>query len=166
MTSQIESLAQTGEPALPAPPSGPWRLPPLRLPADLGRLDAVTGYVYAVARRAGLGSAARYRLRLAVEELTVNAVLHGYAQRPGELGLTGGGDGRGGGWITVEDAAPAFDPARRCPDPPAPLPLPERPIGGLGIRLALAAADEYTYEYTGGRNRSTVAVRRRPGEEA
>jgi len=39
-------------------------------------------------------------------------------------------------------------------------PLTERSIGGLGLYLARLAVDDMTYEYLGGRNRSTLVVYR------
>lgn len=146
------------------PPS--WRSAPLLLAAESAGLDHAARFVTDIAARAGVGSAAGYRLRLAVEELAANAVTHGYAGRPGYLRLTGGADGHGA-WIRLEDASPAFDPsATERPGDHRRLPVAERPIGGLGIHLALSAADEYEYEYAGGENRSTIRVRRRSGEES
>ena len=143
----------------------PWRSAPLLLAAESAGLDHAARFVSEVAARAGVGSAAGYRLRLAVEELAANAVTHGYAGRPGYLRLTGGADERGA-WIRLEDASPAFDPSAAERPPDRLLPVAERPIGGLGIHLALSAADEYVYEYAGGENRSTIRVRRRSGEES
>ena len=145
--------------------STPWHSAPLRLAAEPAGLEAVARYVADVVARARVGSAAGYRLRLAVEELAANAVTHGYAGRPGYLRVTGGADRRGA-WIRLEDASPAFDPAAAERPPDRLLPVAERPIGGLGIHLALSAADEYEYEYAGGENRSTIRVRRRSGEES
>jgi serine/threonine-protein kinase RsbW len=158
-----------GSPPEPHAP-GSWSLLPLRVPARLSRLDHVAGYVREVASRAGIGRAAGYRLRLAVEELAVNTIVHGYAGRVGELVLTGGGDRSGGSrtqaWIVIEDTAAPYDPGRPRAAPPVHLPPAERPIGGLGVHLALTAADSYAYDYRCGVNRSTVRVHRRPGEEA
>jgi serine/threonine-protein kinase RsbW len=141
-----------------------WRSAPLLLAAEPAALDAIARYVGAVAARAEVGEEAAYRLRLAVEELAANAVLHGYAGRPGYLGVTGGADGRGA-WIRLADAAPPFAPAAGRRPPDREVPVAERPVGGLGIHLALSAADGYAYEYADGENRSTVLVRRRTGRE-
>jgi serine/threonine-protein kinase RsbW len=144
----------------------PWPLPPLYLPAKLERFELLSRYVAAVVDRAGVGRSAGYRLRLAVEELAANAVTHGYAGRSGSLCAVGGADGCGGAWIRLEDRAPAFDPTTARRAPVRGLPASRMPIGGLGIHLALSAADEYVYAYLDGVNRSTVTVRRRAGEAA
>jgi serine/threonine-protein kinase RsbW len=141
----------------------PWRLPLLCVPAELTKLTAVERYTRAVANRGSLGKAAGARLRLAVEELAVNTITHGYAGNPGRLRLSGGGGDRSA-WIVLEDDAPPFAPLTAHRLPATLLPVAERPVGGLGIHLALDAADEYEYEYEGSVNRSTVTVRRRVGE--
>jgi anti-sigma regulatory factor (Ser/Thr protein kinase) len=168
MTIRDDTRRRADGPDSPKPAAGrgagAWRLPVLRLPARLSGLDRIAGYVEAVVARSGLGPAAGYRLRLAVEELAANVVMHGYAGRPGELAFTGGGDGACSAWIEIEDGAPPFDPASGHRSPASHLPVSDRPIGGLGIHLALAAADEFRYEYAAGRNRSTVTVRPHPDE--
>lgn len=156
-----DTLALAGSAGPCAPP---WCSPPRLLTADAEGLAALPGYVGAVAARAEVGDEAAYRLRLAVEELAANAVLHGYAGRPGYLRVAGGAD-RDGAWIRIADAAPAFDPSTARREPQHGVPVAERRVGGLGIHLALTAADVYAYEYADGENRSTVRVRRCPRKE-
>lgn len=146
------------------PNAPPWCSRPLLLTADPAGLEAIADYVRAVAVRCEVGEEAAYRLRLAVEELAANAVLHGYAGRPGYLRVVGGADADRA-WITLADSAPAFAPSTARREPQRGVPVAEREVGGLGIHLALSAADAYAYEYAGGENRSTVFVRRRTGKE-
>jgi anti-sigma regulatory factor (Ser/Thr protein kinase) len=88
---------------LPAPPLGavsghgeePWRCATLRTRAALASLGAIADYVRCVAVRGGVGESAALRLRLAVEELAANAIVHGYGPVCGWLLLCGAGDGRG-----------------------------------------------------------------------
>ncbi|MEZ0067888.1 serine/threonine-protein kinase RsbW [Streptacidiphilus sp. MAP12-20] len=131
----------------------------LRVPASLGSLGAISVLVLDLAGQGGLGEAARYRLRLAVDELATNAVIHGYRGRPGEIAVTGE--------VTADlvvirlvDRAPRFDPRSRWRRPEPGLPAHARPIGGLGIHLALTSVDEFSYAYLDGRNVCTLAVRR------
>ncbi|MEU8517014.1 ATP-binding protein [Kitasatospora sp. NPDC048722] len=131
----------------------------LRLPAALDSLDELARYVLAFAVRAGLPPEAAYRLRLAVDELATNAVLHGYRGRDGELRITTGMDAQTA-WIRLEDDAPPFDPGAARPDPHIGLPLAQRPIGGLGIHLALIALDDYQHTRTDGHNTSLLVIRR------
>ncbi|WP_063774090.1 ATP-binding protein [Streptacidiphilus rugosus] len=135
------------------------RAPVLRVPASLGSLGAISAFVLALAGQGGLAEPARYRLRLAVDELATNAVIHGYRGRPGDLAVSGE--------VTADlvrvrlsDQAPPFDPRSRWRRPDPGLPAHARPIGGLGIHLALTSADEFEYARLDDRNVCTLAVRR------
>jgi len=132
---------------------------PLRLPAVLGSLEDATRYVYELARAAALSRERTVQLRLAVEELIANVVLHGYEGRPGEYEVDGAVE-PARLWIRVSDAARAFDPTQVPMPTDLDRPLTERSIGGLGLYLARLAVDDMTYEYLGGRNRSTLVVYR------
>ncbi|HET9170535.1 MAG TPA: ATP-binding protein [Actinospica sp.] len=136
-----------------------WRAAPFRTYAGLDSLGDLADYVRSIAHGAALGEYTG--LRLAVEELAVNALVHGYGTGHGWLMLTGGGD-RGVGFIRLSDTAPPFDPSAAPARVPRGLALRDRPLGGLGIPLALAGVDGYRYEYVDGTNRSTLTVRRRP----
>jgi anti-sigma regulatory factor (Ser/Thr protein kinase) len=131
----------------------------LRLPAELTSLEQVARCVLEHAERAGLSAEAAYRLRLAVDELATNVVMHGYRGRPGELRLSTGTDQQTA-WVRLEDDAPCFDPSAGCLLPHAELPLSQRPVGGLGIHLALTALDGFSHSYTDGHNTSTLVIRR------
>ncbi|HEX5120954.1 MAG TPA: ATP-binding protein [Pseudonocardiaceae bacterium] len=114
--------------------------------------------VAGVARRAGLAERAAYRLRLAVDELATNVVTHGYHGGPGRLDVAAGYDADWV-WLRLEDDAPPFDP--RSHDSAPALDGPPRE-GGYGIFLALTNVDSFDYARIGGRNRSTLLMRR-PG---
>ncbi|GAA2752358.1 ATP-binding protein [Kitasatospora cinereorecta] len=131
----------------------------LRLAAALTSLEEIAPYVLDLAERAGLSPEATYRLRLAVDELATNVVMHGYRGGEGELRLVGGMDGQQV-WIRLEDDAPPFDPSAGCLLPHTELPLSQRPIGGLGIHLALTALDDFQHRYTDGHNSCTLVIRR------
>ncbi|MFI7011964.1 ATP-binding protein [Streptomyces sp. NPDC050145] len=133
--------------------------PALRIPADLGSLDAVAAFVLALGDRAGLAQSQLYRLRLAADELATNIVMHGYRGAPGEIAVDGGiGDDQV--WVRFEDDAPAFDPRQGMQPPALDVPLAERQIGGLGVYLAFTAVDSFEYELVAGRNVSTLVMRR------
>lgn len=149
----------------PAPADGSWECAPLYARSGLDSLGMVAGFVRAVCLRGEVGRDAALRLRLAVEELIANTVAHGYGEgREGRLILAGGGDGRGSVSVQLRDGAPPFDPSAAPGSLPAGLPIGQRPVGGLGIPLALASADAYRYEYVNGQNRSTLTVWRHPDE--
>lgn len=142
----------------------PWQYATLYARGATASLAAIADYVLCVARRSGVGESAGLRLRLAVEELAVNAVLHGYREHCGWLVLIGGGDGRGSAMVQLRDTAPPFDPGSVPPPERVARPWRDQRVGGLGIHLALSSVEEYRYQRVHDENRSTLIVRRREEE--
>lgn len=133
----------------------------LTFAGTLDSLAAIAEQVKREAARAGLAKRAAYGLRLAVDELATNIVVHGY----GNAGHTGPiwlATELGPEWLTVvlEDEAPAFDPRSIAPPDDLAAPAEERAIGGLGVFLVLEEVDQFDYERAAGRNRSTLRMRR------
>ncbi len=126
------------------------------IPALLARADEA-------AVRAGLDSEGRFSVRLAVEELCVNVVKHGYREGPaGELTLrfTVSADGL---TVAVADRAPLFDPAG-APPPDLESDWKERRIGGLGVHMVRTVTDGFRHEERpGGGNLVTIEKRRQAG---
>jgi serine/threonine-protein kinase RsbW len=108
----------------------------------------------AAAASAGLDKRASYRLRLAVDEIATNIIVHGYANagHQGELELRAEIDDTTL-TIAIDDTGETYDP-RQAPIPDINLPLEQRPIGGLGVYLAMRSVDEFSYEHLGDRNRT------------
>lgn len=137
----------------------------LTVEARLEALSAIGAYIREAAAQAGLDSRSAYRLRLAVDEVATNVIVHG---RP----LEHSGDDKivlqadiddGALTVTLEDAGPPFDPSEhhaKWEVETLDKPLEERPIGGLGVFLATKGVDEYQYERVGMRNRSKFIVHR------
>lgn len=133
----------------------------LTVPGELGSLAAIGQFVMASAAAAGLDKAAAYRLRLSVDEIATNIIVHGYT----EAGLTGDVEVKAdidaeSLRLNLEDTGVAFDPLQW----PAPAnldePLEERLIGGLGVYLAIQGVDTFQYERVGDRNRNIFIMRR------
>jgi serine/threonine-protein kinase RsbW len=139
---------------------------PLTLPATLESLEPLVQYVLSAAAAAGLDRKASYRLRLAVDEIATNIITHGYADAhiDGDVVVTASVDVEQL-VITLEDWAPAFDP--RVQEDPDHIgkPSDERPIGGLGVFLALKSVDRIDYEYRDHKNRNILTMNR-PRAEA
>jgi len=133
----------------------------LTVPANLDALEPIGQYVLEAATQAGLERKAAYRLRLAVDEIVTNIIVHGY----NEVGLEGDVVMRAdlnadALTIIVEDTAQPFDPRVR-PDPAnLDRPLEERDIGGLGVFLAIKGVDGFDYEYADGYNRNSFVMHR------
>jgi serine/threonine-protein kinase RsbW len=139
---------------------------PLILPGEPDSLSAIGRYIVDAAAAAGLDRSAAYRLRLAVDELATNVVIHGYqeAALEGDVFVAADMDEHVL-TIAIEDTARPFDPtAQSLPDEEQlDMPLDERPIGGLGVLLAREGVDDLRYEYTNGRNRTIITVNRPAG---
>lgn len=124
------------------------------VPATLDSLEAVAEFVMTAAAAAGLDKRVSYRLRLAVDEIATNIIVHGYVEAglQGALELCADIDDRTL-TLSIEDTGVAFDP-RQAAVPETDLPLEQRPIGGLGVYLAMRSVDEFLYERVGDRNRT------------
>jgi serine/threonine-protein kinase RsbW len=131
--------------------------------ATLDSLEAVAEFVMAAAAAAGLDKRASYRLRLAVDEIATNIIVHGYVEAglQGALELCADNDERTL-TLSIEDTGVAFDP-RQAAVPETDLPLEQRPIGGLGVYLAMRNVDEFLYERVGDRNRTIFKLHRSSG---
>jgi|SRR5579871_2021421 len=138
---------------------------PLSVPGDLESLRPIGQYVMAAAAEAGLSKSAAYKLRLAVDEIVTNIVVHGYeeAGRAGNVDMHTEIDDQALR-LTVEDTAAAFDPYQIPRPSDLDKPLEERQIGGLGVYLAIDSVDEFKYERDGDRNRNIFVVNREAGE--
>ena len=136
---------------------------PLTVPGELSSLKAIRDYVMAASSEAGLDRLMTNRLRLAVDEIVTNSIVHGYD----EAGLEGDvliraaiDDERL--TVVVEDEGAFYDPTQH--DMPSSdelgAPLDTREIGGLGIYLAVNSIDEFRFEREGTRNRNIFVVYR------
>jgi serine/threonine-protein kinase RsbW len=136
---------------------------PLNVPGTLDSLSVIGQYVNEAALAAGLDKKIAYRLRLAVDEIATNIIIHGYQ----EAGLTGevlvlSKMDKAALTITLEDTSAPFDPRKLVRPDHIDKPIEERPIGGLGIYLAMENVDKFDYEYVNKRNRNIFIVNRPP----
>jgi serine/threonine-protein kinase RsbW len=117
-----------------------WRR---RVPAELERLGEVRALVREVGAATGASQDAIDDLVQAVDEAAANAVVHGYAGQPGWVEVTledAGADLV----VTVEDAAPTYDPTH-VPEPDMAVPALVRGPGGMGLHLIRLATDHVAY---------------------
>jgi anti-sigma regulatory factor (Ser/Thr protein kinase) len=127
----------------------------------LDSLSAIGQYVNAAALAAGLEKKAAYRLRLAVDEIATNIIIHGYE----ETGISGdvlvlSGMDKDALTITLEDTSAPFDPRNMGRPDHIDKPVHERPIGGLGVYLTIQNVDKFDYEYVNNHNRNIFIVKR------
>ena len=123
----------------------------LRLDSDLGALGRLREFIEAFCERNELAEQVRDQLTIALEELMVNAVVHGHCDpRVGaiRIGLQFRGDRV---QIAFSDTGMPFNPLT-VPPPNLGEDLGSRPIGGLGIYFVRRLIPEARYERRDGRN--------------
>lgn len=92
---------------------------------------------------------------LAIEEIALNAIVHGVPENPSDLRLDIAVEG-GALTCRMVDAGPPFDPFTQAPEPDLSSPVEERRVGGLGVYLTKKLMDVCTYERRGGRNHTLL----------
>ena len=134
----------------------------LRVTGKLESLEKISKYVLSVAQKAELSKKDTYRLRLAVDEIATNIIIHGYeeAEIEGEIICTSTIDEQA---ITIylEDTGVEYDSTLQEQPNNLDTPLEQREIGGLGIYLAINGVDRFKYERIGNCNRNVFAIDRK-----
>ena len=135
-------------------------------PARHDAFHRVRTFVENACEQAGIQRADCLRLTLVVEELFVNTVVHGQGgdtDAPIRLALTVTPAAIA---VRYEDTAQAFDPLAVPDEPDDEDDLDQRPIGGLGVRLIRAIAQDLHYASGEGWNQLTFRVARSGGAGA
>jgi serine/threonine-protein kinase RsbW len=134
---------------------------PLIVSGKLYSLSAIAQYILNASIAARLDRKTAYKLRLAVDEIATNIITHGYEEAgiEGDIEVQAHIDDRTLK-ISIEDTGIPYDPTQQLPQTDLDRPLEERPMGGLGVYLALQGADEFAYERTHDRNRNIFIIRR------
>jgi serine/threonine-protein kinase RsbW len=113
-------------------------------PARLENLGLFLGFIDQVCAEEHIDADTSFALRLAVEEVCMNLIRHGYAGlEPGPIGLGFEVDAQVAR-LTFSDRAPPFDPAQ-APPPNLHDDAMHRPIGGLGWHLIKQLMDRVAY---------------------
>ncbi|NHZ72753.1 MAG: anti-sigma regulatory factor [Aquificales bacterium] len=132
----------------------------LKVRGTLQDIEPVINYAVTAAHEAGFKKQELHRVRLAVDEIATNIVVHGYkeAGRSGDLSISTKYDEE---QLTIflEDTGEEYDPRNALP-PNMDSSVGKRPLGGLGVYLALWAVDQFFYEHKKNRNRSTLIVQK------
>ena len=131
----------------------------LTVAGTLDSLDAIAKYVMAVAAATGLDKKTSYNLRLAVDEIATNIIIHGYeeAGREGVLDLQAFVDEQTL-TISIKDTGVPYNPNQRLTPDDLDQPLEQRKIGGLGVYIAIQGVDKFIYERVGDRNHNIFIV--------
>jgi serine/threonine-protein kinase RsbW len=131
----------------------------ITVPGTLDSLTHIAQYVISAANAAGLDKKATYKLRLAVDEIATNIIVHGYEEAgiEGDVFCQASLDDNCL-TIVIEDTGDKFDPTQHAEPEDLKLPMESRKIGGLGVYLTIQGVDKFTYERFGGRNRNIFVV--------
>lgn len=133
----------------------------LIVPGLLDSLSQIAAYVTGAAKGCGLDKKSTYKLRLAVDEIATNIIVHGYqeAGRSGEISVEATVE-ETKLIIAIEDTGVAYDPTQHHLPSENELSssLDERAMGGLGIYLVLEGVDEFSYQRNGDRNRNIFTM--------
>ncbi len=114
--------------------------------AHLADIAELLDFVDAFCEQAAIGEQDQFDLRLAVEEVCANVMMHGYAERaPGPLEISFCSDGEQA-TVTISDRAAPFDPDL-APPPDLASSAEERRVGGLGWHLVRLIVDQVHYRY-------------------
>ncbi|NET07650.1 MAG: anti-sigma regulatory factor [Symploca sp. SIO2B6] len=133
----------------------------LKVTGTLNSLAVISKYIKTVCKTAKLDHYTAYKLRLAVDEIATNIIIHGYESSgiKGDLvfqfqidqqALT----------ISIEDTGILYNPLEQETPNDLEKPLEERKIGGLGIYLAIQSVDQFLYERKGNINRNILVINR------
>jgi len=131
----------------------------LTVAGTLDSLDAIAKYVMAVAAATGLDKKTSYNLRLAVDEIATNIIIHGYdeAGREGVLELQAFVDEETL-TISLKDTGVPYNPKQRLTPDDLDQPLEQRKLGGLGVYIAIQGVDKFIYERVGDQNHNIFIV--------
>ncbi len=133
----------------------------ITVPGTLESLKKISQYVMTAAEQAGIDRQSAYKLRLSIDEIATNIILHGYeeAGRSGVIDLKATITQQAL-TIILEDTGTPYNPFHQMGPDETDLqkPLDERSIGGLGVFLALDGVDKFTYDYVNGRNRNSLML--------
>jgi anti-sigma regulatory factor (Ser/Thr protein kinase) len=127
-------------------------------PARRDALPQVEAFLAEVCAGASLNREMCLRVTLLVEELFTNTVVHGHgadSEAPVRLDCE---VAAGRIALVYEDTGPPHDPfaAVASPDPGAD--VQDRPVGGLGVLLVSAMAQQVEYRRAGDRNRISLVI--------
>jgi len=127
----------------------------------LDSLEAIAKYTIEAARHANLDRKTAYKLRLAMDELATNIIVHGYreAHREGILTIQAELSDRVLKISSIDTGIPYNPTLQKQPDN-LDRPLNEREIGGLGVYLVRENVDRWTYQRVGDRNINTLTIDR------
>ena len=132
----------------------------LNMRAELDEIERIHAAVDILAQAEVWPEDLLFQIKLVLEEIGTNIVKYGYdeeGQHHFQVTLTSETN-----TLTMEivDNGKPYDPFSEAPEPDLDSPVPERPIGGLGVYLVQKLMDEATYRREDDKNVVTLIKRR------
>lgn len=118
--------------------------------AKMDHLSTMLSFVEERAEEYKLSEKKLKKLELAVEEILVNIITHGYYKKGGYITIeTEVGEAFK---VTIKDKGIPFNPTQYYTDPKKKSSIEDRDVGGLGIYLIYRLVDQMSYERVGEEN--------------
>ena len=133
----------------------------ITLDAIVDNLPAVLSFVDEALEEQACPMRIQMEVDVAVEELFVNVAHYAYGDQVGQVSIDlNFEDDSKTVMIRFSDSGMPYNPLDRD-DPDITLPAEKREVGGLGIYMVKKSMDDFTYEYSGGMNHTTIRKRLR-----
>ena len=132
----------------------------LNMEARLDEIERIHAAVEILASAEGWPPDVLFQIKLVLEEIGTNIVKYGTdddGKTDIQITLTSESDAL---TMEISDDGKPFDPFADAPPPDLDSPIPDRPIGGLGVYLVQQLMDEAHYRREDGRNKVTLIKRR------
>jgi len=121
----------------------------LRIDANLVELASVRGFIERTAHEFEVQDEALSDIRLAVDELVTNTILHGYNGAEGRIDIELQFESGTGDFIVIlRDQAPIFDPFSNVPQHSVGEKLAQVKAGGYGLQLVQKAMTKSFHSVT------------------
>ena len=133
----------------------------LNMEARLDEIERIHAAVEILGGAEGWPPDLLFQIKLVLEEMGTNIVKYGYnedGKTDIRITLTSERDAL---TMEISDDGKPFDPFADAPPPDLDSPIPDRPIGGLGVHLVQTMMNETRYRREDGRNKLTLIKRRK-----
>ena len=131
----------------------------LDLSPDAGEIERINSELEKVGEAENWAMAFDYNIRLVVEELFMNIIMHGAESENCEINLSFESNSEEVK-ITITDSGVAFNPLTDSKAPDLESDLSDREIGGLGVHLIRNLVDDINYARISGRNSISFSKRK------
>ena len=134
----------------------------LNMEAHLNEIERIRAAVNILSQAEGWDPKLVFQIELVLEEIGTNIIKYGQdGESETQIDITLTSD-RKSLTLEIADNGKPFDPFAEAPPPDLDSPVPERPIGGLGVFLVRELMDEASYRRENGMNKVTLVKHKSP----